>query len=241
MRTGTCLAVIPARGGSKRIPQKNIRLLGGKPLLAYAIQAAQDSSLFEEVIVSTDNEAIADIATQLGAHVPFLRDANLADDMTPVSAVTADVLDKIDLSGQQYRYVCQLMPNCPLRTTSDLVDSHRQFLETGAEAQISVVRYGWQNPWWAMEMKEHQVLNPVFKDFMTSRSQDLPALYCPTGAVWWIRADVLRKERSFHVPGKTGWEMPWQKGLDIDTQDDWALAEALFQLGFGKSSDPAVV
>lgn len=240
MQTRACLAVIPARGGSKRIPQKNIRLLGGKPLLAYAIQAALDSDLFGEVIVSTDNEAIADMATQLGAHVPFLRDANLADDVTPVSAVTADVLDKMDLLGHQYRYVCQLMPNCPLRTTFDIIDSHRRFLETGAEAQISVVRYGWQNPWWAMEMKEHQVLDPIFKDLMTSRSQDLPALFCPTGAVWWIRADVLRKERSFHVPGKTGWEMPWQKGLDIDTQDDWALAEVLVQLGFGKPSNAGV-
>ena len=149
-------------------------------------------------------------------------------------------MERISFYSQQYGYVCQLMPNCPLRTMSDIVASHRQFLKTGAEAQISVVRYGWQNPWWAMEMKEHHVLDPVFKDFMTSRSQDLPALYCPTGAVWWIRADVLRKERSFHIPGKTGWEMSWQKGLDIDTQEDWALAEVLVQLGFGKSSDAVV-
>jgi N-acylneuraminate cytidylyltransferase len=235
MRNGACLAVIPARGGSKRIPQKNIRTLGGKPLLAYAIQAAQGSNLFEKVIVSTDSEAIAEIARQLGAHVPFLRGANLADDITPVSAVTADVLDKIDSLGQRYQHVCQLMPNCPLRTTSDVVQSHRQFVETGAQAQISVVRYGWQNPWWAMRMNEQHLLDPVFKDVMTSRSQDLPSLYCPTGAVWWIQADVLRKERSFHIPAKTGWEMPWQNGLDIDTPDDWDLAEVLFQFGFGKS------
>lgn len=235
MQTGACLAVIPARGGSKRLPQKNIRPLGGKPLLAYAIEAAQRSNLFEEIIVSTDSEAIAEIARQFGAHVPFLRDANLADDVTPVSAVTADALEKVDPSGQRYQYVCQLMPNCPLRTRSGIVQSHHQFVETGAQAQISVVRYGWQNPWWAMRRDAQHRLDPVFNDMMSSRSQDLPALYCPTGAVWWIQADVLRKERTFHIPGKIGWEMPWQNGLDIDTADDWDLAEVLFHLGFGRS------
>jgi len=228
------LAVIPARGGSKRIPQKNIRPLGGKPLLAYTIEAAVASKLFDQVIVSTDSGDIAEIAERCGARVPFMREASLADDMTPVSEVTADVLDKLDSSGRQYRDICQLMPNCPLRVASDIADSYRQFIEIGSQAQISVVRYGWQNPWWAMRQNSYHVLDPIFKDYMAARSQDLPELYCPTGAIWWMKADLLRQERNFHIPGRTGWEIPWQRGLDIDTQDDWGLAEALFHMGFGR-------
>lgn len=229
-----CLAVIPARGGSKRVPKKNIRSLRGRPLLAYTIEAAVTSKLFEQVVVSTDSPDIAEIAQRCGAWVPFIREASLADDMTPVSEVTADVLEKLDSSGRQYRDICQLMPNCPLRIASDIADSYRQFIETGSQSQISVVRYGWQNPWWAMQQDSNHVLDPIFKDSMTARSQDLPELYCPTGAIWWMKADLLRQERNFHIPGRTGWEIPWQRGLDIDTQDDWDLAEALFHLGFGK-------
>ena len=232
--SGLSLAVIPARGGSKRIPQKNIRLLDGKPLLTYTIEAAIDSKLFEQVIVSTDSLEIAEIAQRCGALVPFMREASLADDMTPVSQVTADALDRLDASGKRYRDICQLMPNCPLRRASDIADSYRQFMVTGSRAQISVVRYGWQNPWWAMRQDNNHLLDPIFKDYMTARSQDLPELYCPTGAIWWMKADALRQERTFHIPGRTGWEIPWQRGLDIDTQDDWSLAEALFHLGFGK-------
>jgi pseudaminic acid cytidylyltransferase len=229
-----CLAVIPARGGSKRIPQKNIRPLGGKPLLAYTIEAAVASKLFDQVIVSTDSADIAEVAERCGARVPFIREANLADDMTPVSEVTADVLDKLDLSGRPYRDICQLMPNCPLRLASDIADSYHQFIETGSKAQISVVRYGWQNPWWAMRQDGNHVLHPIFTDYLTARSQDLPELYCPTGAIWWMKADILRQERTFHIPGRTGWEIPWQRGLDLDTPDDWVLAEALFHMGSGK-------
>ncbi len=229
-----CLAVIPARGGSKRIPKKNIRPLGGKPLLAYTIEAAVSSKLFDQVIVSTDSADIAEVAERCGARVPFMREANLADDVTPVSEVTADVLDKLDSSGRPYRDICQLMPNCPLRLASDIADSYRQFIATGSQAQISVVRYGWQNPWWAMRQDSNHVLDPIFKDYMTARSQDLPELYCPTGAIWWMKADMLKQERTFHVSGRAGWEIPWQRGLDIDTQDDWALAEALFHMGFGR-------
>ena len=144
---GSAVAVIPARGGSKRIPKKNIRLLNGKPLIAYTILAAIESSLFRRVVVSTDSKEIAEIAVELGSEVPFLRDANLADDITPVSEVTADALCRLASSGDRCEYVAQLMANCPLRNATDICNSYRQFEETGADSQISVVRYGWQNPW----------------------------------------------------------------------------------------------
>jgi CMP-N-acetylneuraminic acid synthetase len=224
------IAIIPARGGSKRIPGKNIRHLGGKPIIAYSIAAAQESGLFKRVVVSTDSEEIAQIALQHGAEVPFLRDPSLADDCTPVSSVTVDALLRLDPAGDKFDSVAQLMPNCPLRTVADVGDSFRQFQTTGAESQISVVRYGWQNPWWAMRQNDRHELEPVFKQQITARSQDLPPLFCPTGAIWWAQAGLLRRTKTFHVESRTGWELPWQRGIDIDTLEDWAMVEFLFKL-----------
>jgi pseudaminic acid cytidylyltransferase len=227
---GKVIAVIPARGGSKRIPGKNIRALAGRPIIAYTIAAACESGLFERVVVSTDSQEIAEVARQYNAEVPFLREENLADDFTPVSAVTADALLRLDPVGDQFVMVAQLMPNCPLRTAQDVRDSFRQFESTGADSQISMVRYGWQNPWWAMRRNERQELQPVFKEQMTARSQDLPELFCPTGAIWWARGAALRRTKTFHLENKTGWEIPWQRGIDIDTFDDWEMAEALLSI-----------
>lgn len=224
------VAIIPARGGSKRIPNKNIRPLAGKPIIAYSIEAAHESGLFERVVVSTDSEQIADIAQKFGGDVPFLRDKKLADDMTPVSEATADALHQLDPEGDMFAFVAQLMPNCPLRNAADLRDSFRQFEETKTESQISMVRYGWQNPWWAMQSNERNELQPLFREQMAARSQDLPELFCPSGAIWWAKAAILRLKKTFHLDNKTGWEIPWQRGIDIDTLDDWALAEALLRV-----------
>jgi N-acylneuraminate cytidylyltransferase len=222
-----CLAIIPARGGSRRVPGKNIRPLAGRPLLAHAIAAARDADLFDRIVVSTDSEEIAAVAREHGAEAPFLRPADLADDHTPVSAATADTLARLDPESQRFDHVCQLMANCPLRTAADIRDSHAQFARTGAGSQISVVRYGWQNPWWALTRGEDLALEPLFPEAQRARSQDLPELFCPTGAIWWAQAGVLRATGTFHIPGRTGWEMDWQRGLDIDTPEDWALAELL--------------
>ena len=224
-----CLAVIPARGGSRRLPGKNIRDLLGRPAIAYTIDAALEAGVFDRVIVTTDSEEIAAVARTAGAEVPFLRSATLADDLTPVSAATADALDRVGAAGQ-FELVAQLMANCPLRTAADIRDSHRQFVESDAGAQLSVTRFGWQNPWWSFTRDAAFTLAPVFPDRVTARSQDLPDLVCPTGAVWWARAAVLRTERTFHVAGRTGWEIPWQRAVDIDTAEDWRMAEQLLAL-----------
>lgn len=221
------LAVIPARGGSKRVPDKNIRTLGGRPLIAHTIAAALESGLFARVVVTTDSPAIADVAQACGAEVPFMRSAELADDHTPVSAATVDALQRLDPASATYAAVCQLMPNCPLRLASDIIGSRDQFVRTGAGSQLSVVRYGWLNPWWAMQRDDNFVIEPVFEQQLKQRSQDLPELFCPTGAVWWATADYLRRHGGFHGPGRTGWELAWQRGVDIDTIEDFDLAEML--------------
>ena len=229
MSTGR-LAVIPARGGSKRIPGKNLVPLLGQPMLAYTLEAALESDLFDRVVVSTDSEEIAEAARRHGAEVPFLREARLSDDFVPVSAATVDALERLDPGAGTFAAVCQLMPNCPLRDARDIAASCEQFDRTGAEAQISVVRYGWQNPWWAMRRGDDLALEPLFAEAATARSQDLPELFCPTGAVWWARAGALRREGTFHLAGRTGWEIPWQRGVDIDTGDDLEMAVVLLSL-----------
>lgn len=222
-----CLAVIPARGGSKRVPRKNILPLRGRPLIAYTIEAALQSGMFDRVIVTTDNAEIAEVARQNQAEVPFLREPSLSGDLVPVSTATVDALQRLDPAGDTFDHVCQLMPNCPLRTAEDVAESYRQYVKTGAESQLSVVRFGWQNPWWAMRRDVSFTLEPVFAEALSSRSQDLPDLFCPTGAVWWARADTLRREGTFYIAGATGWEIPWQRGVDIDTVDDWDMAATL--------------
>lgn len=225
-----CLAVIPARGGSKRIPNKNLRPLAGRPLLTYTVHAALASGVFHRVVVTTDSVRIAQVARGCGASVPFLREPGLSGDFVPVSAATIDALQRIDPEENTYSHVCQLMPNCPLRSASDIVNSHREFLSRGSDSQISVVRYGWQNPWWAVKLDEAFALVPLFEQAFTQRSQDLPPLFCPTGAVWWAKSVALRREDTFHMPGRTGWEIPWTRGIDIDTEDDWDMAEALMRM-----------
>lgn len=225
-----CIAVIPARGGSKRIPRKNVRPLLGRPLVAYTIEAARASNLFTEVIVTTDDPEIARLAADLGAAAPFLRSPELSDDDTPVSLATVDTLCRLDASGTAFPLVAQLMPNCPLRRGNDIVSSFRQFEPSGTDAQISITRFGWQNPWWACRRTEDFKLQPLFPDEALRRSQDLGAVFCPTGAVWWAKSAVLRREKTFHVAGRTGWEIPWQRGLDIDTEADWEMAEVLIRL-----------
>jgi N-acylneuraminate cytidylyltransferase len=203
--------------------------MNGKPLIAYTIEAALASRVFERVVVSTDGSDIAAIATRWGAEVPFLRDAGLADDHTPVSAATLDALERLDPEGRAYGRVAQLMANCPLRTAEDVIASHRAFLAGVAEAQISVTRYGWLNPWWALRRDGKGLLEPIFDGRLTQRSQDLPELFCPSGAIWWSDASALRREGTFHMRNRIGWELDWRHAVDVDTEEDWELAELLME------------
>lgn len=230
MASGT-VAVVPARGGSKRLPRKNLLPLGGRPMIAHTLEAALGCDLFDTVVVSTDNDEIADVARSCGAEVPFIRDASLADDQTHVSAVILDALARLDEQGRAYRSVAQLMPNCPLRSAVDIADSHRNFVEGGGGLQISVTRYGWLNPWWALELADDGTVREHTPEAWTARSQDLPQLYCSTGAVWWADVERLREAGSFQAPGRRGFELPWQRAIDIDDEDDLRLAHVLFAMG----------
>jgi pseudaminic acid cytidylyltransferase len=199
-------------------------------MMAWTIDAALQSGCFETVVVSTDDAEIAEIATRCGASVPFLRSPSLADDVTAVSAVVVDALERLDPGGTWYSAVAQMMPTCPLRTAGDVRTSRERFEQSDAPLQISVVRFVSTNPWWALKVDEAGQSVPLFPDAVGARSQDLPELFAPTGAIWWAKAPALREQRTFHGVGRTCHCLPWTSGVDVDTEDDWALADLLMRL-----------
>lgn len=224
------LAVIPARGGSKRIPAKNLAMLGGRPMIEWTIRAALECGLFDRVVVSTDDRAIADAARTAGADVPFMRDDH-ADDHAPVSLATIDAVERLESEGQSYDAVVQLMANCPLRTAGHIASAIAAFDTSGAAFQLSCFKFGWMNPWWAFKRRADGTADVLFPDAMKQRSQDLDPLFCPSGAIWMARTGDLLSARTFYGPGATFWPLPWQAALDIDDEDDLAMAKALFEAG----------
>jgi len=227
------IAIIPARGGSKRIPKKNIAPFAGKPMLAWTIAAARDSGLFDRIVVSTDSEEIADVGRAHGADVPFLRDT-AADDHAPVSeAVLAALAQAEDHWGQRYDTVAQLMPNCPLRTAADIAHAVQVFDAEDRQFQISVFRFGWMNPWWAMKVDDDGRPATMFEGAVKQRSQDLGSLFCPTGAIWLARRDPLAAAGTFYGPDHRVCEMAWESAVDIDDYEDMNMARAVAAMRAG--------
>jgi len=224
------LAIIPARGGSKRLPRKNVMDFGGRPMLAWSIEAALEARLFDRVIVSTDDLEIAETARQWGADVPFLRDG-LADDVTPISAVTIGALGQLRSTlNEEYQLVVQLMANCPLRKAGDILAAIAAFESSGADLQVSCVQFGWLNPWWALKRDAKGHGEWMFPGAADSRSQDLPPLYVPTGAIWIARSQALEGAGTFYGPGHRFEPIAWQSAIDIDDIEDLSLARAVLQM-----------
>lgn len=222
------LALIPARGGSKRIPGKNIVSFHGKPLIAHTIDAARQCSFFDDVVVSTDSEEIATISRQCGARVPFLRDSK-ADDHSPVSEATIHALGQLEEAGERFDLVVQLFAVCPLRTAQDIVDALEFFFAQRASFLISCYRFGWMNPWWSMTLDEDFRPTWLLRDKILQRSQDLSFLYAPTGAIWIANVRRLVEAGTFYGPGHLCWELPWDRAIDIDSVEDIEMAELIYQ------------
>ena len=224
------IAIIPARGGSKRIPHKNIVELMGKPMIAWTIEAAQKSKLFDRIFVSTDDQEIADVAEKFGVEVPFLR-TECADDFSTASDATIFALKQVKHHfGEEYECVAQLMANCPLRTEREIKAAFDNFTEHNLDFQISCFKFGWMNPWWAAELDGNLVPKKLFPEVGGKRSQDLPELYCPTGAIWLARVEKLLEQNTFYGEGYRMFPMNWRAAVDIDNYEDLEMAAALLQL-----------
>jgi N-acylneuraminate cytidylyltransferase len=219
------LAVIPARGGSKRIERKNLPDLGGRPLIAWTIAAAVESGVCDRVIVSTEDAAIAETAVGLGAEVPFLRDAHF-DDEAPVEGATLSVVRALP---DRYDDVVQLLPSCPLRTAAEIRDGYARFLESGAPSLASCFRFTWANPWWTLRLDEGSHGSCVFPDAIERRSQELPPLYGLTGAMRFARTEAFLRDGAFLGPETIYHVLDWRSALDIDDESDLELARRVAQ------------
>ena len=219
------LAIIPARGGSIRIPHKNIVNFCGKPLIAWTIEAANRTGVFDSVIVSTDDEEIANVALKYGAEVPCLRDQK-ADEFSPVSEATIRTIEQLEENGKVYDVVVQLFAVCPLRSSDEIVQALDFFFERKAPLLVSCFRFVGMNPWWAIKLNDQFKGERIFEE-INKRSQDIPILYSPTGAVWIGEIGYLKKEGTFFGKNHIYWEISWESGIDIDDDKDLKLATAL--------------
>ena len=224
------IAIIPARGGSRRIPRKNIVDFLGKPLIAWSIDAAVKSGCFEHVLISTDDPEIAEVATKFGAIAPFLRQT-AGDDHSPVSLATIAALEQYAAwRGRPAKMVTQLLPTCPLRNAVHVRDSMASFRASGSDFQLSCTDYGPTTPWWGIQIGSDGKPQALFPEAMTKRSQDLAPVFCPSGAIWTAHVPALQAAQTFYGPGHVFWPMDWRAGIDIDTPDDLDLARALATL-----------
>ncbi len=198
----------------------------GIPMIAHSIKVAEGSGIFKHIIVSTDSEEIAQTALEYGAEVPFLRQS-CADDHTPVSEATLTALIQAEeYFGERYDHVVQLMANCPLKTTQNLLDIFNFHMSNNNTFSLSVFKFGWMNPWWALSVDNQGKGEKLFKNTFV-RSQDLPDLFCPTGAIWVAQAAALKKEKNFYGTGHRFFEIPWENAVDIDNQEDFDFAECV--------------
>lgn len=220
------IAVIPARGGSKRLPRKNVRRFCGVPMIERAIRTAQKSGVFEHIVVSTEDAEIADIAQAAGAEVPFLRPADLADDMTATVPVIAHAVNECQAQGWDVSHACCIYPCVPLLDTDDLAQTLALCEATGAEFVYPVTEYSHpvQRAMRRLPSGQMQFLQPEHE---LSRTQDLEKVFHDAGQFYWGRAEAWTSGKRMHSAGR-GYPIPHWRVVDIDTEDDWRRAELIF-------------
>lgn len=225
------LALIPARGGSERLPGKNILSLRGKPLINWTIDAALGSRCIDRTVVSTDSQEIAEIARQGGADVPFRRPAELASDTAATVDVVLHAVDCMEEAGDFFEDLIVLQPTSPLRGSKEIDEALRYYYERNAESVVGVCEVD-HSPLWTNMLPEDKSMNGFIEPALAKvRSQDLPKYYRINGAIYIIAVDALQRKRTL-FPGESSfaWIMNTTVSIDIDTEMDFRIAEALFGL-----------
>lgn len=227
------LCVIPARGGSKRIPRKNIRVFAGKPMIAYAIEAAQKSGLFSRIVVSTDDEEVAKISREIGAEVPFMRPAELSDDHTPTVPVIAHAIRALEANGGNMSYVCCIYPCVPFIEEKDLKKALSLLEEGNSEYSFPVAEYS--SPIQrALKLGLGNQVSPFYPEFELSRTQDLERAYHDVGQFYWGSKKAWLTNPKIHTRS-LGCVIPSWRVADIDNPEDWLRAEQLYKIFLKKN------
>lgn len=233
------IAILPARAGSKRIPNKNIRDFCGKPIISYILTAISESSLFDVVHVSTDSTEIASIVEKEGFPVDFLRPSHLADDLTPLYPVVRYVLNTYLQRGRSFDTAAILMPCAPLITTSDLVQACSTFEDSTTNLPLLSVSEYPVPIQMSFSIDKQSVLSARYPSCLVTRTQDLPASYYDSGQFEFLKPSSVLNQSDDAFSQYLGYRVPRSRSVDIDTIDDWLFAEALYRLAKSTTDTPS--
>jgi pseudaminic acid cytidylyltransferase len=222
----SAVAIIPARGGTRRIPGKNIRLFAGKPMIAHSVIAAEESALFDRVLVSTDSAEIAAVAREWGAEAPFTRPPELSDDHTPIVPVLLHALDWLGEHCGRPDLFCCVCATAPFIRASDLRDGLELLRGTGATTVVSVTSFEYPI-FRALRVEVDGRLRMYWPEHLNTRSQDLPASYHDAGQFYWARTRPFISEQKLFSDHAVPIVLPRSRVQDIDTPEDWERAEAM--------------
>lgn len=219
------ICIIPARGGSKRIPRKNVKEFLGKPIIVYSIEAALKSGLFDEVMVSTDDQEIAEIAKQYGASVPFMRSAETANDHAIIADVLEDVLKGYDKLGKHFDNMCCMLATAPLVQVETIKEAYESLMRSEYTTALPVVQFSFPIMR-SYKMNEHGGLEFNWPEYATVRSQDIAPAYHDAGMFYWHKIEPWRKNNRKRM----GIVVDEVRVQDIDTETDWQIAEMKYKL-----------
>lgn len=222
------VAIITARGGSKRIPRKNIKPFLGKPIIAYSIEAALSSGVFEEVMVSTDDEEIAETAKTYGAVVPFYRSEAMADDFATTAEVLEEVITMYRESGKRFDCFCCIYPTAPFLTAENLKISMDTLIRQNADTVLPVVRFSFP-PQRAVVVKDGYV-TPKWPEHALTRSQDLEPFYHDCGQFYCLKTESFLEQKKVVMEKTVPFFQEEMRVQDIDTEEDWKIAEMKYRL-----------
>ena len=222
------IAVIPARGGSKRIPNKNIKLFCNKPIIAYSIEAALGSELFDRVIVSTDAEEIASVAEKYGAEIPFMRPKELADDITGTNAVIRHAIEWFEQRGENISYACGIYATCPMIQIRYLQQGYQELIRSKRLFAFSVTTFPAPIQR-AVRITEQGGVEAIWPENINVRSQDLEETYHDAGQFYWGKADGFLSDKLTFSDVSVPVVLPRYLVQDIDTLEDWVRAELMYK------------
>ena len=222
------IAVIPARGGSKRIPRKNIRVFCGKPIIAYSIAAAQQAGLFDQVVVSTDDEEIASVSRQFGAVTPFIRPKEIADDFTGTNAVVKHAVAWFGGQSDNVTHACCLYATAPLVQARFISEGYKALARSDAAFAFSVTSYAFPIQR-AVRITPDGRVNAIYPEHRMTRSQDLKHAYHDAGQFYWGTARAFLEDMPLFAPHSIGVILPRHLVQDIDTLEDWDRAELMYR------------
>jgi N-acylneuraminate cytidylyltransferase len=222
------IAIIPARGGSKRIPRKNMKAFCGKPIIGYSIEATLESGIFDEVMVSTDDFEIAEIARQFGAAIPFMRSPETSDDFATTSDVLFEVLSKYKTKDRTFDLFCCVYPAAPMTISDYLREAMELLHNTGAPSVIPVVRYS-SPPQRAFRVQAGG-LQMLYPEYLNVRSQDIEPLYHDCGMFYCVNTSAFLQKKQMVMDNSLPYIMSEKVVQDIDTLDDWEMAELKYKM-----------